>query len=146
MLHEGAFTLLEVMVVIAILAGLVAAVPWIAPRQMETWRTKATVREALTLLKEARIEAVLTHGTQHVQVDPHSKSLSWTNRPRSVVVPNHIVMDFFPSHASTNDSNEGAIRFYADGSAMGGTLVLLHQGTSYRIGVDWLTGHTTVEP
>jgi general secretion pathway protein H len=134
--HDRAngFTLIEMIVVLAILGMMIGLVVTRGPLHSQHLDAEAAARGLAGALRVARGQAIAQH------------------RPVVVTVAaNGYRVDGEPSHAVPTDvalSGDATIRYAPDGSSSGGTIAV--RGGTGRIGVavDWLTGrvHLTSDP
>ncbi len=140
---QRGFTLLELMVALAI-AGLLLAVAVPASyRFYESMQYRQAVRTVVTTLAAARYQAVNRGRAQDVAVDPFANSLAFdgevTDLPHGLQLTVH-------SAGELNRGRAGVIRFYPEGGASGGGIDLQRaDGSGVRISVDWLMGRVTQE-
>lgn len=139
------FTLLELMVALAIAAVLLGVVPLAAHKAYESIEYRATVRELLTALRSARQHAAEQGRPVRFVLDLHKREFGEEGR----------VPDTFPARfdlratlarSETQREGVGAIRFFPDGSSTGGSVTLVRpSGQGVRLRVDWLLGRITQE-
>ena len=135
---QRAFTLVEIMVAIAIVGLLLAvAVPG-SMRMYESIQYRQAVRDVLTTLADARHQAVDKGRAQDVAFDPERQQISFHDDTQQL-------FDGFRLTVTTarevNRENLGVIRFYPEGSSTGGDVdIASPTGRSVRISVDWLMG------
>ncbi|MGL4542234.1 MAG: type IV pilin protein [Polymorphobacter sp.] len=122
------FTLIEMLVVMA-LAGLIAALGWPQLRGSLAKAELARGAAAVTaVLREARAAALLRAVPVQVGVLPDGGGLRIDDRA-PVAVP-----------ASVRVQADRVLRFYADGSSSGGSVVVRGAGAPRRIAVQPATG------
>ena len=140
------FTLVELLVVLAIMALLIGLVPVAFERMRESAQYRSTLRAMLTEMRGARYRAVAEGVETRFKVNLTERSYGVEGQPlhhfaeplevRLVVAGNEM-----------RDGQEGAIRFLPDGGATGGSVdVVRSSGTGVRLRVDWLSGRVTQEP
>jgi len=137
------FTLLEIVVAMAV-AGLVLAVSVpAAARFYESMQYRAAVRDVVTVLSSARHGAVQQGHAVDVQVNPRAGEL----RLDGVVTELPAALGLTVSSAAELNSEDTAvIRFYPEGGSSGGELSIAMPGRSgVRIVVDWLLGGISQE-
>ena len=143
--RQSGFTLIEVVVVLAILALVTAlAVPYLA-RGNASLTTTAAAREIAAALRTTRSLAML-----------HGRSAAFTlDTARGVYradvsgaphrLPKGLRLALVTTTAERTDATVGNIRFYADGSSDGGGVLLGDDNKLTEVLVDWLTGSVTIE-
>lgn len=133
------FTLLELLVVL-VLMGLVtgAAVPLLASG-MPGAQLKASARELLAGLRQARDQAVIRRQDAALTIDVRKHAFQVSGDPRIHQLPPKVQIGLFVADTQAG-GDVGAFRFYPDGSSTGGRITVSLDRTTYRIDVDWLTG------
>ncbi|WP_414979538.1 Tfp pilus assembly protein FimT/FimU [Congregibacter sp.] len=137
-LRVRGFSLVELMVVLAIAAMLmVAAVPS-SVRFYEGMQRRQAVRDAVTMLSSARERALSSGRVQDVNVRPLTRRIWYGKKTRTL--PEGLSLTVHGA-AELNRESIGVIRFYPDGSASGGGIdIARDDGSGTRISVDWLVG------
>ena len=130
------FTLVELIVALAIASLLLALAPAALDRLYEGMQYRSAVREVLAALQAARTRAQVSGQAVDFHVDPGGGGYGFDGAP----------VRRMPERISLRALGTGAaagltIRFYPDGSASGGELELLRPGgDGVRLQVDWLLG------
>jgi general secretion pathway protein H len=143
---QRGFTLVELLVVFAIVALLTAVVPLAFERMRESSQYRDTVRGMLSDIRQARFRA-LTEGREvRFRVDLAQRNYGIDGRPvRQVPLPLQL-------RATVADiqltSGQGAgILFLPSGGATGGTIEIVRPGgAGVRLTVDWLSGGVAQSP
>ena len=138
------FTLIELMVVFAIMALLVSLVPALFERMRESAQYRNTLRTMVSDMRSARYRAVSQGVETSFKVNLEQRSFGVDGQtvhdlPESLEI--HVVV------ADTELGETAGIRFLPDGGATGGSVdVLRASGSGTRLRVDWLSGSVTQEP
>ena len=137
------FTLLELLVALAI-AGLVLAVTVPASvRMYDSMQYRESVRELITLFASARYQAINSGYAQNVEVHPALGELRLNDTVKKL--PDGVSL-FVESATELNLDNIGIIRFYPEGGASGGSVdIQRSSGDGVKVSVDWLLGTVTQE-
>ena len=138
---QSAFTLVELLVAIAIVGLLMAVTVPGSIRMYESMQYRQAVRGVLTTLGNARHQAVDKGRPQDVVFDPQQRQISFAGETQQLP-------DGFEISVTTarevNRQNQGVIRFYPQGGSTGGDVDLVAPtGRGVRISVDWLMGGVT---
>lgn len=140
------FTLVEVMVALAIAAVLLAVAPVALGRAYETMQYRATVRTMLAELNGARLEASRRGRPATFTVDLEARRFGIDEQLRSSV-PDALGVRVVVAQDEIRPPGRAAIRFYPEGGATGGSVELTRaSGSGVRLRVDWLFGRVTQEP
>ena len=140
------FTLVELLVVFAIIALIVAVVPIAFDRLMQSAQYRDTVRAALTEIRNARQLAQTRGNEVSFVVNLQERTFGVEGGP-----PTHVPepLDLRAVMAAEVSGRDGvmSIRFLPGGGASGGSLDLIRpSGTGVRLRVDWFTGRIEQEP
>lgn len=140
-LRARGFTLVELLVALAI-AGLVLAVAVPSGfRFYDGMRTREAVRDVVTLFATARQQAITSGEPRDVLVWPEERRLALGGTERRL--PGGLQVTVHGA-AEVNRDRAGVIRFYPEGGTSGGGVDIANPGSAtVAIGVDWLTGRVT---
>lgn len=141
---EDGFTLLEVVCVIAIIAGLAAIILPSIPRGTSVPRLEAYAIEMATLLKGDHDAAVRRRAQVATTVDALNRSVRSGATGRIMRLPPDVHVEAVLA-ARCNDRPAGvSIDFFASGMSCGGTIAVSRSGVGYQVRVNWLTGGVEV--
>ncbi len=132
---DAGFTLVEMLVVLAIIGLVFAATPAILRTVLPGIRTLAAARALAQDLRGLRGEAIAGGTRAAVRFDARSQSYEAGGRT-------HRLPGGVPFALPTATEN---IDFHADGSSSGGTVFVGEAGARHRVSVDWLTGRVTID-
>jgi general secretion pathway protein H len=138
------FTLLELIVVLAIAALLVAVVVPLGSHRRDHDALQAGAREIAAALRLARSRAILSNRPTSFLVDVENGFYRPPGATAARAVPTGSHVALYTAQQELLSGTTGAIRFYPDGSSTGGGLGLSLGGERYEILVDWLTGGVSV--
>lgn len=142
--HIRAFSLLELLVVLAILA-LASTIMIPAFTGSSGAELKAAASELASGLRYARSQA-LTHGdavTLRLDVNGRRFEVSGSDVWRDL--PSSVDLSLYTARTELLDGNTAAIRFFPDGSSTGGRITVTgSNGQARYVDVDWLTGRVLV--
>lgn len=138
--HQSGFTLLEIMVVLAI-AGLVLGVSGpMALKLYESTQYRSAVKDVMTSLTAARYSAISSGRYVDVVTTPELRTIKAGKK--EVTLTDNVNLSV-TSAQSLNQLIDGAgvIRFFPDGTSTGGSILLEHKnGNGVQLRVDWLLG------
>jgi len=139
------FTLIELMVVFAILALVMSVAPSAYDKMKTSMEYRDVVRGVVTDMRAARQQAVLTGRDAIFAVDlEHSQYGVEGGKPRSI--PSEVELRAIVADSEARGAYF-AIRFLPSGGASGGSVdVLRHSGDGVRLRVDWFSGRVEQEP
>ncbi|WP_295390128.1 GspH/FimT family pseudopilin [uncultured Thiodictyon sp.] len=141
------FTIVELLVVLAIAAVLMAAVPPLISAVFPGVELKAAARRTAASLRLVRETAIRTGAEAALVVNVEERTLEGPGRG-IVTLPHRIRLRLNAAVREQIDADRGAIRFFPDGSSTGGVVVLARADvrSGYQVGVNWLTGRVRLAP
>lgn len=133
------FTLLELLVVIALMAMAFGLVSFSVGQGLQAARERQVMREMVGALRQARLQAVLSGAPAVLSLDLERRTFQAPGQ-RLGQWPADMGVQL------TSASEMGArVAFYPDGSSSGGNLLLVRDGRQWRIDVGWLTGSVRLQ-
>lgn len=136
-------TLLELLVVLVLMSALLALVPPLFDRGLSSTKLSAVAREMMAAMRYARSTAVSRRQPVSFTLDLEQHQFQVDGR-RAVVLPDTLQLELVTGQSELRGHGAGAITFYADGSASGGSLTLAADSRQLRLDVDWLSGRVTL--
>jgi general secretion pathway protein H len=143
---EAGFTLLEIVCVLAILAGLAAIILPALPRGTSRTRLEAYAIETATLIKADRDAAIWRRGQVVTQVDAIGRSVRSGATGQVVRLPPDVHFEALLATRCNQRASGTTINFFGSGMSCGGTIELTRLGAGYQVRVNWLTGGVEVVP
>jgi general secretion pathway protein H len=138
------FTLVELLVVLAVIALVVAVMPAAISAGQPGAQLRKFAQSLSDDLRELRILALSSNQETLFVLDPESRRYlllpTRTNKP----LPRNLSVKLQSSRLGTA-AHPVDIHFYPDGTSSGGELVLSLGGASRRITASWLTGRVTID-
>lgn len=142
--HQRAFTLLELVVVLALAAILMALVPPLLSKGVSSAELKGAARELTAALKYARSQAITRHQEAVLTLDLQRRRFRVTGRKRSYALPDDIEISLVTARSEITADRIGKIRFFPDGTSTGGRITLGQGERKYQVDINWLTGQVAI--
>ncbi len=140
---QPGFTMVELLVAIAIVGLLMAVTVPGSMRFYQSIQYRQAVRDVLTTLGQARHQAMDKGQAQNVGFDAERGQIQFYDDV--VQLPKGFEMTVTTA-SEVNQQNLGVIRFYPEGGSTGGDIdVASPRGRGVRISVDWLMGSVSQE-
>jgi general secretion pathway protein H len=144
-MDQRGFTLLELLVVLAIIGVVLAFVPGFILRGQPGLDVDVAARAIADALRQARSDAVLQNREQLFALDVEQRLFRVGGQRAPVQIPRRVEITFQTARSEAMSETIGQIRFYPDGSATGGRIGLAIDGQQVEVVVDWLTGLVSVK-
>lgn len=139
---QSGFTLLEIVVAVAIMAIVVSVSVPLMQRLFQSSQYQSAVNDVVTMLSSARLMAVRQGADVDVLINPQTREISRGDSVHSL--PKSLQLEVLGSH-ELNREGVGVIRFYADGGSSGGYVNLTSEGNAtVQVQVDWLLGRVSL--
>ncbi|MGD2020598.1 MAG: GspH/FimT family pseudopilin [Thiohalocapsa sp.] len=138
------FTLVELLVVLAIGSLLLAVTPPLVTAVMPGVELKAAARRTAGALRLAREMAVARGRDAAWVLDVEQHRYGIEGDARSGNLPDGLSLELVAAEEEMRSEAVGAIRFYPDGSSTGGRVILKRGEMGYQVGVNWLTGRILI--
>ncbi len=139
---EAGFTLIEILVVVAIIAIVMGVLIGRGPVRSHGLETRAAAGALAQALRAARAQAIAADHDVTVVIDPERHVFAADNSPVGKIDPGTPVTVRPP--AIMGPGPIGKILFSADGSSTGGDILLGQGRRRLDISVEWLTGKVSV--
>jgi general secretion pathway protein H len=143
-MNERGFTLLELLVVLAIIGIVLALMPGFMLRGQPGLRVDVAARGIADALRQARSNAMMQNRDQLFALDVEEHLFRIGGQRAPVQMDKNIEVAFQTARSETVSETIGQIRFFPDGSATGGRIGLTLDGQHVEVVVDWLTGLVSV--
>lgn len=138
--RRAGFTLLELLVVLALTALLLAVTPPLFTAAFPGVEHKTAARRVAAGLRLARTRAIGMGEEIPFIVDVEEHRFEIGDGLGGGRLPEGIELELVTAESEILDAGLGAIRFFPDGTSTGGRVTLLRNDHGYQVGVDWLTG------
>jgi general secretion pathway protein H len=139
-MDQRGFTLLELLVVLAIIGLVLAFVPGFVLRGQPDFDVDVAARAVADSLRQARSEALLENREQLFALDVEERLFRTASMRAPVQMDRAIELTFHTARSELLSESIGQIRFFPDGSSTGGRIGLSLAGRKAEVTVDWLTG------
>ena len=141
--RQAGFTLIEMLIVVAVLSLVLAIVATRGPMRSQTLEARATASRIEQDLRLARSKAIASNMPTRFVLDFATHTYRIDGGP-STALPRSVVLAVTAVSDETRAERLAAIRFNPDGSSTGGRIELADGQQRLRIGVDWLTGRISM--
>jgi general secretion pathway protein H len=139
------FTLLELIVVLAIVALVVALVPGLMLRSQPGLDVEVAARALADGLRQTRSQAMVSNREEVFSLDVEERLFRAGRNQPLKQLDRTLELHLYTAQAELLDTQSGRIRFFPDGSSTGGAIALGLGEQRSRVSVDWLTGHVGIE-
>jgi general secretion pathway protein H len=137
-------TLLELIIVLALIALLLAVVPPLISGGAASAQLKAGARQLAAGLRRVRSTAITLQREAVLNLDVDEHSFKMTGDERQYPLPKDVELSLYTAESELAGESVGAIRFFPDGSSTGGRITLAAGERHFLVDVDWLTGRVSV--
>ena len=141
--RQAGFTLIEMLVVVAVLGLAVALLATHGPQRSAGLDLRTAAQQVAGTLRLARSRAIATNHEVGVSFDVLARSVRLEGTAARTLPPG-IGLEVTALMGETAGERIAAIRFAPDGSSTGGRVELASGVRRVRIGVEWLTGRVQV--
>lgn len=142
--HGAGFTLLEVLLVMALVAAVSLLATVAMSGGLQRMQLRSAANEVAAQLRFTRAVAIASGQPQRFTIDPVART--WTApRQRSGTVPQQMDVRFTGARELQPSAGEGAIWFFGDGASSGGRVQLQAGAAQWQIDVAWLTGQVRLK-
>ena len=142
--YSTGFSLIELLVVLAIAALILTVTPPLLSSAMPGLQLKSSARQVAAGLRYARDRAVVERTETRLMLDLESGIITVTDRGGSISIPEDLNIALVTAVSELDSDKQGHIRFYPDGTSTGGRITLSYKGNGYAVDVDWLTGRVSI--
>ena len=143
-LPEDGFTLLELLIVLAIIGIVYASLPGSVFSSSASLEVRATARDVADSLRRARGQAIAGNKEVVFFLDVGLRRYGIVDEQKTTEFGENIAVRFTTAREELRSRDEGAIRFFPDGSATGGVVTIDGAQQRLQIKVRWLTGQVAL--
>lgn len=140
---QAGFTLIEVLVVLAVLGLMLGLVVARGPQRSPALDLRVAAGQVAGVLRAARARAIAGNRPVLVEIDVAARSI----RPGGaapIVLPADVALAATTTAGLAAGDHSAGFRFAPDGSASGGSVDLAAGERRARIDIGWLTGRVSV--
>jgi len=141
---QRGFTLLELLVVLAIIGFTLSLIPGFILRDGASAVMDRAISAVADGLRNARSQAVLQNREYLFAIDVEKRQFRAGVQAIPVQISGDIDLRLVTARSEQSGASSGRIRFFPDGSSTGGRIVLTNEGGQREVEVDWLTGEISV--
>jgi general secretion pathway protein H len=141
---EWGFTLVEMLVVLALMSVLLAVSLPYARSAGEAQRLDAETRKLAALLSEARVTALSKGAEAVARFNLDERRADLVGGMRNVDLPDGFDLKVLTA-ANEIEGREAGIRFFPEGGSTGGKVIVSHMGKERVIAINWLTGAVVID-
>ncbi len=141
---QRGFSLLEIILVIALAAVMMTLAPRIFGSGVSGSELKSSVRTLAAAMKMARDHAINSRRETFVSINVNSREFTTTLDERVHKLNDQLTLKLFTAETDQITAQSASFRFYPDGSSNGGRVTVIAGEREFFIDIDWLTGRVTV--
>jgi len=138
------FTLLEILVVMAIAALALALTLPNLGRGVSTLEIKSAARELASGLRYARAQAIARKQEIRLLLDTQQRRYRIDQQSRVYQLPAALQIKLLVGQAEVTGEGIGGITFFPDGTSTGGRITLANDKRQMIVDAQWLTGRVAI--
>jgi general secretion pathway protein H len=137
-------TLLEILIVMALMAILAAFVIPMFGGPVSTSELRSSARQLAAGLRLARSEALSQRRETFLVIDVAGRRFKVDREAREHTLPKRVELKLFTAQNDLVSDSVGSIRFFPDGGSNGGRITVASGERKFDVDVDWLTGRVAI--
>ena len=137
------YTLVELLVVVVVLVCAMVVVAVVVGWGQIAAQLVGDDGELAAQLRYTRAQAIVTGTPQVFRLDTRTRAWQAPNR-RHGDIPREIAIVATGARIEQQAPDEVAVRFFPEGAATGGRIVLRRGDAAWQVDVEWLTGQVTL--
>ena len=137
------FTLLEMVVVIALFAAVTALAASVVSRNLPGQQLRRAAKEVATQLRYTRARAISSGTPQVFVFDTRTRAWRGPDRHHGQL-PDSVAVVATAARSEQSGDQTAVVRFFPEGAATGGRFVFRHGPAAWQVDVEWLTGEVRV--
>ena len=141
--QNSGFTLLELIIVLSIVVLGFGVIAVNMSAGDDSMALKAAARDLASGLRYVRSQAMISHTQATLDFNLSENSYSLTGQDKIYTISENIDVTV---NTAKDELHDGIahLRFFPDGSSIGGRITLEKNKLSQEININWLTGHVSV--
>ena len=140
---QRGFTLIEVIVVVGLISVLMGFSAYVLNKQLPGQQLRSAAKTLAAELRFTKTHAMVSGEAQSFKIN--AKTHEWSGpKNHSGVLPKSLEIIATTARVEQPEEDVAAIKFFPDGAATGGRIVLQHKTAKWQVDVKWLTGEVTV--
>lgn len=139
-LLEQGFTLLELLVVLFIMVLGFSAISINLSSGTDTLEIKSAATDMVSALRYARGQALVSHKESTVSINLSDNTYTVSGRGKTYHIPDAIDVSVVVAQDELEGEGIANLRFFPDGSSIGGRVTLEKGSVGWQIDINWLTG------
>ena len=137
------FTLVELVIVMVLVATLTGIGAMVIRAAVPGRELRGAAKELAGQLRFTRAQAIATGREQVFELDVIGKRWRAAGE-RTGDLPDAVALRVITARGESPAQDVAAVRFFPDGAATGGRIVLSIDEAAWRVDVGWLTGEVTL--
>ena len=137
------FTLVELVIVMVLVATLTGIGAMVIRAAVPGRELRGAAKELAGQLRFTRAQAIATGREQVFELDVIGKRWRAAGE-RSGDLPDAVALRVITALGESPAKDVAAVRFFPDGAATGGRIVLSIDDAAWRVDIGWLTGEVTL--
>src|SRR5690242_2470242 len=142
--RPAGFTILEMLIVLALMAIIASVVIPIFGPGVSTTELKRSARELAAGLRLARSQAIAQRAESLLELDVANRAFRVPPDPTVHSMPEGIELKLYTAQRDLVNEQLGAVRFFPDGGSNGGRITVAAGDRKYDVDIDWLTGRVAI--
>ena len=141
---EHGFTLVEVLVALAIVAFATATIGARLGRSSDTLSVQALAGHTASRARAVRDRAVRQGQDGVLIVDLETRRVNGTPQSPALAIAPDVDVEVVVASQEQRPPARAMIRFFANGTSTGGTIRYGNKGTAYEVRISWFNGRVSV--
>lgn len=137
------YTLVELLVVVGLIAAALAVGAAAMRSGLPGAQLRGAARELAAQLRYTRARAITTGQSQLFTLDARTREWQAPNRRRGTL-PREVNIVATGARIEQEHPDQVAVRFFPEGAATGGRILLKRGDAAWQVDVEWLTGQVTL--